>query len=245
MDLNNFIERINYVENLQRSQMITKERLEQQLEKMQTENNKYAEELDICLNAISLLTKLSDGTVRKSCDFITESLNSALERIFTNSRKRVKITESIRGGSIPQLELELFENDDTEPLSLKDDSGHGVAQIISLLCTLCLITITGKRRLFVMDEIISGLSGRALEIVSEIINDFTTIGFQFIVSEHGFVPKNSKVYVLEHNGNTSRVVEEYIEEKGVFLGNSLSNKKLQSGVSDAVVENFDSNSIAI
>lgn len=227
-EVNSFIERVDYIENFRKAQKMSKEKFEKQLDRLQEENNRYAEELDICMNAISILTTLSDGTVRKNCDFITDSINSALEKIFVNSRKRIRITEGIRG-STPQLEMELYENDDSEPLSLKDDSGHGVSQIISLLCTLCLIAITGKRRLFIMDEITSGLSGRAREIVSEVMNEFTTIGFQFIVSEHGFIPKGSQVYVLESNGNTSKIVEEYIEENGVFLNDGL---KTNSGISE-------------
>lgn len=229
--INQFIERVNYIENLQRSQKLSKERLELQLHQLQDESNDLAEKLDICTKAIGILSTLSDKTVKKSCDFISESINSALEKIFVNSRKRIRITENLRG-SYPQLEMELFENDDTLPLSLKDDSGHGVAQIISFLSTLCLIAITGKRRLFIMDEITSGLSAKARAIISEIMNEFTAIGFQFIVSEHGFIPQNSKVYVLESNGNTSKIVNEYIEEKGIYLGDNL---KLNSGLSDKAV----------
>jgi DNA repair exonuclease SbcCD ATPase subunit len=243
--IDNFIKRVNYIENFQRSQQITKERLETQLKQMQDESNDCAEKLDICMNAIGILTTLSDSTVRKSCDFITDSINSALEKIFTNSRKRIKITEGIRGNT-PQLEMELYENDDTTPLSLRDDSGHGVSQIISLLCSLCLIAITGKRRLFIMDEITSGLSSKAREIVSEIMNEFTTIGFQFIVSEHGFIPKGSKVYVLESNGNTSKIVDEYIEESGIYLNDGLK-QNLNSGLAETAIANtsLDGNIFAV
>lgn len=239
--INNYINRIDTIENLYKAQQIAKEKLEKDLKKLQDENNDYAEKLDVVVNAIGILTKLSDGTVRRSCDFITESINSALERIFTNSHKRIKIVEGIRG-NIPQLEMELYENDYSEPLSLKEDSGHGVSQIISFLCNLCLITITGKRRLFIMDEITSGLSGNARRIISEIMNDFTQIGFQFIVSEHGFIPKNSKVYVLESNGITSKVAKEYIEGKGVYLDSDV--VKTNSGLSEqALVEQPISESI--
>lgn len=231
-DIATYISRIDTVENTYKSQQLAKQRLEQQLKSLQDANVSLADKLDICSNAVGLLTTLSDNTVKKSCEFITDSLNAALSRIFTNSRKRVKITESIRGGSNPQLEMELYENDDATPLSLKDDSGHGVSQIISFLCTLCLIAITGKRRLFAMDEITSGLSSKAREIISDIMNEFTNIGFQFIVSEHGFIPRGSKVIVLESNGNTSSVKEEYVEENGVFLSDGLNTK---SGLSSKAV----------
>jgi ABC-type uncharacterized transport system ATPase subunit len=100
---------------------------------------------------------------------------------------------------------------------LKSDSGHGLAQIVSLLSILSLIVITGSRRILVMDEVISGLSVRNRQIVSDILWTFTEIGFQFIVNDHGFVPANSKVYHLEMVGDVSSVKQSYIAKKGVYL----------------------------
>ena len=71
-----------------------------------------------------------------------------------------------------------------------------------------------------MDEILSGLSIHNRMIVTDILWAFTDIGFQFIVNEHGYIPKGSKVYHLEMVGDVSRVKESYIEEKGVYLNNS-------------------------
>ena len=73
-----------------------------------------------------------------------------------------------------------------------------------------------------MDEIISGLSVHNREVVADILWQFTKVGFQFIVNEHGFVPKGSKVYHLEMVGDVSGVKESYIETQGVYLNSDAS-----------------------
>ena len=121
---------------------------------------------------------------------------------------KIRLKEYTRAGQYPQLELELIvENGKVR--SLKNDSGHGLMQIISLLCVLSVIVLTGSRRVFVIDEVLSGLSENSRKIVAEILWTFTEIGFQFIVSEHGFIPKGSKVYHLKMTG-------EYPSRQGVY-----------------------------
>ena len=91
-----------------------------------------------------------------------------------------------------------------------------------LFRSICLIHITHSRKILVMDEIISGLSVHNREVVADILWQFTKVGFQFIVNEHGFVPKGSKVYHLEMVGDVSGVKESYIETQGVYLNSDAS-----------------------
>jgi hypothetical protein len=156
-----------------------------------------------------------------------------LERIFSESERRIYLKEYTRGGMYPQLEIELHvENGKIR--SLKDDSGHGIMQVISLLCILSLIVITGNRRILVIDETLSGLSAKSRSIIDDILWTFTEIGFQFIISEHGYIPRNAKVYKLKSVGGISSVVDEYIESDGVYLDglseeeNSLIGKAMNS-----------------
>ena len=113
--------------------------------------------------------------------------------------------------------------------SLKADSGHGLAQVISLLSILSLIVITGSRRILVMDEVISGLSVNNRRIITDILWTFTQIGFQFIVNDHGFIPKGSKVFHLEMQGDVSHIKDTYIEGEGVYLQGQ--GQKLEPGAS--------------
>ena len=210
------ISRVEQLEIEQASLKQTKERLEKQVEKLLEQNKLNAEELDIVVNAITILREVSDEAVRQSYEFIQDSLNAALERIFQNTVRKIRLKESTFRGQYPQLEIELtVENGKVR--SLKSDSGHGLMQIISLLCVLSLIVITNSRRLLVIDEVLSGLSAKARMIIADILWTFTTIGFQFVISEHGLVPKGANVYHLEMKDGVSGIKANYIEKNGVYL----------------------------
>lgn len=190
--------------------------LEKTIESLIEDNKNNKEALDIATHAIEILRKVSDEAVGKAYQFLEKSLNSSLKKMFDKTTRKIEIKESTRANQYPQLELILHVGDN-KTRSLKTDSGHGLAQIVSLLSILSLIVITGSRRVLVMDEVISGLSVRNREVVSDILWSFTEIGFQFIVNDHGFVPEGSHVYHLEMNGNISGVKQDYIATQGVYL----------------------------
>lgn len=212
----NFITKANVAVGKQDSLISTKAMLEQRVEQMKQQNLLKGEKLDICVNALAILSNISDEVVHNSYSFIEENLNMALERIFRNSVRRIKLKETVRGGTSSQLNIELtVENGIVR--SLKADSGHGLMQMISLLCILCVICITGARKLVVIDEVVSGLSSEARRVLDDILWSFTQVGFQFVVSEHGFIPRGAMVYQLEIENGVSSVVNSYIEPTGVYL----------------------------
>ena len=218
--VNTFFKEVEALEIEQKASQASRQKLEEQILELRNSTNMTREELDITTNAIEILRKVSDEAVNQSYRFLEDSLNSSLERMFTNTTRKIKLKEFTRGGQYPQLEIELTVGNGKKR-SLKADSGHGLAQIVSLLCILCLITRTNSRRILVMDEVISGLSVHNREIVTDILWTFTEIGFQFIVNEHGYIPKGSKVYHLEMVGDVSGVKETYIEKSGVYLNGTL------------------------
>ena len=191
-------------------------RLEQEIERLKEKGKNDQEALDIATHAIEIIRQVSDEAVSKAYKFLETSLNSTLERMFANTTRKIKIREYTRGNQYPQLELELEVGNGIKR-SLKTDSGHGLAQVVSLLSILSLIVITNSRRILVMDEVISGLSVHNRKVVSDILWSFTEIGFQFLINDHGFIPEHSKVYHLEMVGDVSHVKQTYIAEKGVYL----------------------------
>lgn len=220
--INNLIDSIDNVELEQKANIINRQKIEDELKLKEDEFNRDKENLELVMKALSLLRQVSDEAVQNSYTFITSNINQALERIFSQSKRKIRLKESTRGGMYPQLEIELIvENGKVR--SLKEDSGHGIMQIVSLLCILSLIAITGNRRILVLDETLSGLSSKSRQVLDDVLWAFTDIGFQFIISEHGYIPKGSQVYKLETINGTSRVVKEYIQENGVYL-DTLSNK---------------------
>lgn len=210
---------INEVELNQKAMIKSKQQLSNNIEELKLKKKMSEEELEIVTNAITILKQISDGVVTESKQFIEESLNSALERIFVNSVRKIRIKEYTTRGTYPQLELELTVEGGEKRL-LKN-SGHGLMQIVSLLCILSLIVMTGNRRLLIMDEILSGLSARARMIVDDIMWTFTTVGFQFIINEHGFVPKGSHVVQFELKSGVGTVVKDYIAEEGIYLDGNI------------------------
>ena len=216
--INNLIDSIDNVELEQKANIINRQKIEDELKLKEDEFNRDKENLELVMKALSLLRQVSDEAVQNSYTFITSNINQALERIFSQSKRKIRLKESTRGGMYPQLEIELIvENGKVR--SLKEDSGHGIMQIVSLLCILSLIAITGNRRILVLDETLSGLSSKSRQVLDDVLWAFTDIGFQFIISEHGYIPKGSQVYKLETINGTSRVVKEYIQENGVYLNN--------------------------
>lgn len=208
----------------QAAQEKTKETLSARFNSYKEGIKQQTDQLDVVSNAVAILTKISDETVGKSYEFIKDSLNGALARVFEKSPRQIELREYTRGGAYPQLEVVVITENGIQR-SLRDDSGHGISQIISLLTILSLIVITGQRRFLVLDEMLSGLSSNAAKIVSDILWAFADIGFQFVISEHGMVVKGSQVYVLESRAGVSSIKEAYVEPVGVYLDGSLDGRK--------------------
>lgn len=241
--VNEFIAVVNQIELENAAAEKSRANLEKSINDLMEANKNNKEALDIATHAIEILRQVSDEAVGQAYKFLEQSLNSALAKMFTKTTRRIELKESIRSNQYPQLEIILHVGNG-KTRSLKSDSGHGLAQIVSLLSILSLIVITGSRRILVMDEVISGLSVHNRKIVSDILWTFTEIGFQFIVNDHGFVPEGSHVYYLEMNGDVSGVKKDYIATKGVYLqsdGNSEFNYEEQNAEIDDIIRESGGN----
>ena len=193
---------------------LQKKRLEKDLREHKKQLKELSEQLNVVTNAVNILREISDDSVRQFYTVITNSVNNTLERIFKSTTRKIKLQESTQG-AYPQLEIQIYTANGIQR-SLKDDCGHGIMQLISLLCNLSLIVVNGSRRLYVIDETLSGLASDAKEVLDDILWSFTEIGFQFIISEHGYVPRGAKVYKLAIAGTTSSIVDTYINQKGEY-----------------------------
>ena len=215
-EANSLLSVINQIELENAAAIKSRESMENTIKQLMEANVNNKEALDIATHAIEILRKISDESVGNAYGFLEQNLNETLKRMFVNTTRKIEIKESIRANQYPQLELILHVGNG-KTRSLKTDSGHGIAQIVSLLSILSLIVITGSRRILVMDEVISGVSVHNRKIINDILWTFTQIGFQFIINDHGFVPENSHVYHLEMVGDVSGVKQHYIAKRGVYL----------------------------
>ena len=218
-----FINTIEKIELEQKATLQSRANTEEAIRKLMEENKNNKEALDIAQHAIEILRQVSDEAVDEAYKFLEKSLNTSLERMFSNTVRKIRLNEYTRDEQYPQLEFELTVANG-KVRSLKSDSGHGLAQIVSLLSILSIIVITNSRRLMVLDEVLSGLSVHNLKIVDNILWTFTEIGFQFMINEHGFVPKGANVYHMEMVADVSHVKKNYIEENGVYLSIEDDNK---------------------
>lgn len=215
LEIKDMLLSIDEVINGQLAKVKTKETIEKSISQYEKNIQYDREQLDLVVNALNLLQNVSNESIEGSYKYIETNINQVLARIFPNKKREIKFVESKRG-NYPQLELQL-NVDDGYTRSLSTGTGHGVTQIISLLSNLCLIVINGGRRFVVLDEVLNGCSGNTLRIVDDVLEAFSSIGFQFIVVAHGYIPRNSKVIVFEDRNAVGRIVNEYMNKDGVYL----------------------------
>lgn len=189
------------------------EKISNQVETINKDIKDMESELETSQNAIEILRTVSDKTVKGSYEFLEHTINDALGRIFVDEKRQIKIVESSIQGQYPQIDLDIETSNGVHSISR---DGHGIAQVISLLSSLCLIVLTGSRRFMALDEVLSGLSNEALEVIDNILHDFVNIGFNFIINEHGVLFKGAKVYEIEMQNGKSFISNEYIEPNGVY-----------------------------
>lgn len=181
--------------------------------------------------ALGLLNTVKDMNTAQSYAFIEHNLNIALEKVFSGAIRKIKLKEGSYNNKYPELKLELITENGIKR-SLKTDSGHGMRQVVSLLCTLCLICVSGARKFLVLDEVLTGLSADSKKAVDDILWAFAGIGFQFVIVEHGFIAHNSQVYELKLENGTSKIADEYVADKGFYSERTL---KHLSKTSDAAL----------
>lgn len=184
--------------------------------------------------AMAILNTVKDMNTAQSYAFIEHNLNIALEKVFSGSVRKIRLVEGTYNGKYPELKLELITENGVKR-SLKTDSGHGMRQVVSLLCTLCLICVSGARRFLVLDEVLTGLSVESRAAVDDILWAFAGIGFQFLIVEHGFIARGSQVYELKLESGISRCIHEYITDKGFYMGHTQNNSARGSTV---ISENY-------
>jgi len=147
-----FIDVANRIELENAAAIKSRQTLENSINELIESNKDNKEALDIATHAIEILRQVSDEAVSQAYGFLEQSLNASLERMFEHTTRKIEIKESIRNNQYPQLELILHVGNG-KTRSLKTDSGHGLAQIVSLLSILSLIVITGSRRILVMASV--------------------------------------------------------------------------------------------
>ena len=174
----------------QRTQEL-KARLDKLVEKLDDMNKQYV----VMLEAQQLLVTVSDANTTAVLDYITGVVNKALAELFPHDSRRIFLEKTMYQGIHAHINIKLTgSNGKVRDLTLQ--SGTGLRQIISFLFVLSMIEIRKGRRIFIMDELLSGLHPKAKRIALEILQIFASEGFQFVMVEYG-ADSIGKLYIVE------------------------------------------------
>lgn len=179
------------------------------------EASEIYEKIGVYEGANKLLNAVSDKTLGAMLDTVTSAVNNVLAEMFRNSGDtyEIRLVKGLYAGRIAHMKLELMQNGNPRDLSLQ--SGDGIKQVISFLFITLLISVSGGRRLIIMDEVLNGLSPEAAEgAVAALFKTFAKNGFQFIMVDQGrYNPGSSIDDITEYvtivkKDGTSRVLTE-------------------------------------
>lgn len=142
--------------------------------------------LDVMVKAATILSSVSEDCTNQVLKAITDVINKSLGVLFPDDPKTIEIAHSIYRETHPQYTLVLRTQNGVARAF--NQSGTGLAQVISFLFTACLIDARKGRNIMVMDELLNGLHPSAKGIVRDIMLALSTRPhdpFQFVIVEYG------------------------------------------------------------
>lgn len=200
-----------------RSDLVAKERLESSLEDKRSKIKEKEELYNDLVEASKVIAAVAEKSSMETLDYITGIINRTLGELFKSDTRRIYLEKHLHAGRYAHLKV-ILTDAEARTYSLKLQSGTGLRQVISFLFCLCLIQISGGRKVFIQDEILGGTHGAAKEVISRIIEIFAK-EFQFIMVEYGF-DNIGKIYNVEKVGNESKLYEidkGSYDSKAIFL----------------------------
>jgi hypothetical protein len=181
-----------------------KERLLNRLSERRSEVKEKEEEYNNLVDASKLIATVADKQSMDTLDYITSVINKTLGELFKSDTRRIYLKKQMHAGRYAHLKVLLTDAEGVE-YDMLLQSGTGLRQVISFLFCLCLIQISGGRKVFIQDELLGGTHGAAKEVLKQIIRIFAK-DFQFIMIEYGF-DDIGKIYNVEKPGKTSYVYD--------------------------------------
>lgn len=178
---------------------------------------------DRYIKACVLMGTVANDTVKVTLDKITTIINKALAVIFPCNSRRVAIQSSMYRGIYPHYDAVLYADGKERDF---DQSGSGLGEIVGLLFSICLIDISGGRKVLIMDEILNGLHPRAKYILRDLMLAFSK-EFKFILVEYGLDVGTQ--YEVVNNGGTSTV---NLLDTGTYYADLAAEMKKRAEVSD-------------
>lgn len=168
-----------------------KHKIDELTKRLETVGHEY----EVMLEAQQLLAAVSDSNTTAVLNYVTSIINRALSQLFPNDPRRIYLEKELFQGQYAHINLKL-EGSNGKIRDLNLQTGTGLRQIISFLFVISLIEIRKGRRIFLADELLSGLHAEAKRIIVDIIKIFSEDGFQFAFVEYG-IDDLGKIYLVE------------------------------------------------
>lgn len=184
------LEQLNEEHNQYRDKVL-RAKLAKEHEEENVENyaNKIIEleEKEITLEQVAQLCQsIAHSKNQEAKDILEEVLNHALRQVELDAEYTAHLIQPETKRAVRGLYIKLIEEETGEERTPLTSTGTMVAQLISILMTIIVIKFSGKRKVIVMDEVLSGFSG--LHSIPTFGNFLVTLaeneGFQIIMVEH-------------------------------------------------------------
>lgn len=166
--------------------------------------------------SIVVLNNLVDSKTEDVLNSLKETINGALQVVPLTNDYDIYITENETKRSGKELQIKLLDKEANKTRGLRTSSGTAVAQLVSFIMRIVLISFSDSRKILVVDENFSGFQDK------ETINIFGAVlvalaekeGFQIIMVEH-----KSEFLNVPHIKNVMLRKDSYRE--GVIVENIL------------------------
>lgn len=135
--------------------------------------------------ALQYIVMLSNDGTKALRDYMEGIINRALSLVFGENVYKFSLISDLKAQKV-HLNLLEYKNGQWNELVIGKQTGDGMGQIIAFLFSVVLTEITNHRMLFVVDEIMSGLHEKAVELVQRCIAEFEGHGGQFAMIEYTF-----------------------------------------------------------
>lgn len=174
-----------YREEVLRSRL-AKEQEEKNVETYEAKIKELEDREVTLLEVAQLCQSIAYNKNQEAKEVLEEVLNHALQQVELDANYTAHLLQPETKRAVRGLYIKLIEEETGEERTPLTSTGTMVAQLISILMTIIVLKFSGKRRVMVLDEVMSGFSG--LHSIPTFGNFLVTLaeneGFQIIMVEH-------------------------------------------------------------
>lgn len=205
--------------------------LRKELAKEQEENNfkKYKKDIEkleqeelLLIEVAQLTQSIAYEKTQDAKEVLENVLNHALDQVELDANYTAHLVQPETKRAVQGLLIQLEEEGTGEVRTPLTSTGTMVAQLISILMSIIVIKFSGRRRVLVLDESLSGFSGlHSIPAFGDLLVALAeNEGFQIIMVEHkeqlADVPGITEINVMKRGGRllVNEDVGGYNEEGG-------------------------------